>query len=146
VSSLAETIDEVERLYPTDIVAARKLLRSHLFQESQSDEKGSFGDALAILARSKTEHRDLAAAVIRFLALPDLLPEPNAANRIARSVVEIATGSLPDLCDFLGISSSSQTYENFAILKGAHERISSLLAPLTRGKSSLESFWPQDTR
>jgi hypothetical protein len=140
VPELAQIIDEIELLLPGDVEAAKRTLRKFLLQQSNSEEKGSIGDALLRLAKAPTERRELAAAIIRFLAAPDLIPEPNANNQIARSIVEIATGSLSDLSTFLGITTGAQTFQNFAILKGAHERICSLLAPLKREQSSLEVF------
>jgi hypothetical protein len=139
VENLAEIIDQVEGLQSEDVQAARKLLRSFLLQKAHDDDK-SFGDALAGLSEASTEQRDLAPAIIRFLAVPQLIPEANESNHIARSVVEISLGSLPELCEFLGLSAAFQTYENFEILKGAHDRICALLSPLKRGSTTPEIF------
>jgi AAA+ ATPase superfamily predicted ATPase len=137
---LPATIDQIERLLHEDVAGATKLVRSVLFEEGGSEDRGSFGDALAILAKTSTQHRNLAPLIIRVLAAPNVIPAPNANNQIARNVVELAMASLPELCAFLGLSSGAQTYQNFDILKGTHERICSLLSPMKREKSSLEIF------
>jgi hypothetical protein len=137
---LAQQIDAIESCASIDVEAARKQLRLLLFAEGKSGETGSIGDALSILAQRNTEYRHLAPAILRFLPLRGLVPESNPSNQIARSVVSLATGSLPQLCDFLGVSSSLQTFENYGILRGAHDRICSLLAPLQKDPTSLELF------
>ena len=137
---LAQIIDEVERLYSDNIDAAKKLLREFLLEQSGREEGKSIGDALSTLMRTPTEHRELVAALIRFLNIPTLIPESNANNQIARSIVEVALGSQSDLCAYLGVSRSAQTYQNFAILRRAHERVCSLLSPLKCEQSSLEVF------
>jgi hypothetical protein len=120
--------------------AARKQLRVLLFAKGDSGETGTVGEALSILAQHNTAHRYLTPVILRFLALPGLIPESNPTNQIARSVVELAMGSLPDLCDFLRVPSSAQTFEKYAVLRGAHDRIRSLLAPLQKGSTTLELF------
>jgi hypothetical protein len=55
-------------------------------------------------------------------------------------VVDLAIGSLPELCNFLGVSSSLQTFENYSTLRGAHDRICSLLTPLEKDSTTLELF------
>jgi hypothetical protein len=140
VLELAKIIDEIERLCSSDVDAAKKLLRKFLLDQGSGEEGKSIGDALSSLARNSTEHRELAAALIRFLNIPGLIPEPNANNQIARSIVEIAKGSLPNLCEFLRMSGGAQTFQNFATLKGAHERICSILSPLQREETSLDIF------
>jgi hypothetical protein len=130
VSELAKVIDQIEMLCTGDIEAGRNLLREFLLEYSGDEESKSIGDALSNLAKTPTEHRDLAAALIRFLDISALLPEPNANNQIARSIVEIATGSLPNLCSFLRMAGNAQTYQNFVILRGAHQRICTILTPL----------------
>ena len=140
MTELAQIIDQVEALQFDDVEAARKILRLFLLRDVGGGEKGSFGDALASLSVSRTEHRELACVIVRCLAISHLIPEANESNHIARNVVEISLGSLPDLCDFLGLSAAYQTYENFEILRGAHARICSILAPLKKEKTTLELF------
>jgi hypothetical protein len=140
-NSVAQTIDQIERLQSEDdLDAARKLLRTFLFNQADAAEHGSFGEALAKLAENKTQHSVAAAIVLRFLPVQTLIPESNVANQINRSVVEIVTGSLPELARFLGVTDSVQTFENFDILRGAHQRICALLAPLLHGPTTLELF------
>ena len=136
---LIKQIDSIERCIADD-QAAREQLRALLFSLSKNDKVGSLADALRLLANHKAEHRLLAPVILRFLPIPGLIPESTPANQIARSVVNIVTGSLPELCQFLGVQPQSQTFENFAILRGAHDRICYLLTPLQRPPTTLQLF------
>jgi hypothetical protein len=138
--AVAQGIDRIEAIQSNDIEAARKSFRLLLFNSANSDEKGSIGDALALLVENKTLYRDLAAIVLRCLAIRNLVPENNPNNQIARSVVQLVSGSLPDLCEFVGLSQKLQTYESFAILQGTHARICALLTPLQLQQTTPELF------
>jgi AAA+ ATPase superfamily predicted ATPase len=135
-----QQIDAIERFAATDIDAARKQLRLLLFAKGSGGETGTVGEALSILAQHNAAYRYLTPVILRFLVVPGVIPESNPSNQIARSVVELAVGSLPDLCDFLRVASSAQTFEKYAILRGAHDRICSLLAPLQKDSTTLELF------
>src|SRR5262249_4633717 len=135
-----QRVDGIERTALVDPDDARKQLRVLLFEEGRSGETGSVGDALAILAQHNAQYRDLTSAILRFLAIPGLSPETNPKNQIGRSVVALATGSHPDLCSFLGVSLSLQTFENYNILRGTHDRVCALLAPLQMGSTNLDLF------
>jgi hypothetical protein len=131
-------IDAVEATVSIDLDHARKQLRLLLFAESDPDRTGTTGDALCLLAERSTEYRHLTPAILRFLPVQGLIPESNPNNQIARSVVALASGSLPELCEFLGVSPLQQTFQNYSILRGAHDRICSLLAPLENTPTTLE--------
>lgn len=135
-----QQIDQLEICMSIDIEAARKQLRVLLFEEGKSGETGTIGDALSILAQRNTEYRHLAPVILRCLPVSGLIPENNPTNQIARSIVRLAMGSLPRLCEFLRVSSTLQTFESYTILRGAHDRICSLLSPLQNGPTSLDQF------
>lgn len=135
---LSEQIDAIELLASDNVDEARKHLRLFLFAQGQHGETGTIGDALRILAERHTEYRQLAPVILRFLAVPGLIPENNPSNQIARSLVSLATGSLPELCDFLGASAAQQSFEAYNILKGAHDRICAYLAPLQKDTTTVE--------
>jgi hypothetical protein len=139
------SLDEIERTInqsddPDRLESARKLLRTFLFKQSNSPEHGSLGDALAILAHNPTQYPVAAAVILRFLAESGVVPASNAANQIERSVVSLALGSLPELSDYLGVNPTAQTFQNFILLRGTHERICGTLVRLEKGPSSLELF------
>jgi hypothetical protein len=90
----------------------------------------SIGDALALLAGEPTGKSLAAVVILRCLAVPELVPEPNAANQIVRATVELCEGAVPEIVSFLKIDKRSQNFEKFAILKGLHSRIKELLDPL----------------
>ena len=136
----ARRLKTSRHLKDSDIEAARKALRILLFAQANSEPQGSIGDALTLLAEKSTQIPAVAAIILRFLAVPNLIPESIPQNQIARNILEIVRGSLPQLAEFLGASSSLQTHENYAVLKGAHERICALLTPLQKSSTTIEIF------
>ena len=140
MNALELAIDEIERLQPNDVEAARKRFRAFLNEDLRSPDQLTIGEALAAFALRKIQHPAIAAMCLRFLAVPGLFPEPNSVNQIERNIVEIVVSSLPDLANFLNIPAGSQTYERFAVIRGTHERISGLLTPLRKDATSVELF------
>lgn len=124
-----------------DLENGRAVLRKWLIKKSGVSLAGkSTADAIASINPNPKAGGDPAKVLLRCLAVPGLVPPWNPANQLARHLVTLCEGALPDLCDFLRLDSSRQTYEKFSVLSHAHERIADLLSPLRAQYLGMESF------
>ena len=121
--------------------AARAVLRNWLSQQSGNPGKGlSIADAIAQIERNPHQGATSAKVLLRCLAIPNLLPQPNAANQLVRTIVTLCEDALPDICDFLGINAVKQNHEKFKILSAAHHRVADVLSPFIAKYIGLESL------
>jgi len=129
-------------LSPGDgLVEARNSLRHWLFEKAGDlASTGSIGDALALIARDAHPDRTAALVVVRLLAIQGLIPEPNSANHIVRSVVAIVEAALPDLVAFLKFNPRSQNYEKYGQISLTHQKVGQLLNPVADRFGDLEAL------
>ena len=134
-------VTEIEQLIArADISEARTQLRSWLHSFNPLEASGSVSEELGYIARSSRPPREVAVMLIRLLAVPGLIPEPNANNQIERLVVEICEKSIDDICSFLAIKPKSQTYEKYTVLSNGHQAILKLLEPLIANYGDLHAL------
>ena len=136
---------ELERLIragaEADLEAGRAVLRKWLAESAGVSAAGkSTADAIASINPNPKVGAYPAKVLLRCLAVPGLIPAPNPANQLARHLVALCEGALPDICDFLHADSARQTHEKFSILSNAHNRIADLLSPLRAQYLGMESF------
>ena len=110
-----------------------------LKQAGENDSDASVGDALVLLARRATRNRTAAVVLLRCLAVPGLVPEPNSTNQIGRLAVEICESAAPQIMSFLKVDKKLQTYEKFEILRGCHSQIAAILKPLSERYGDLSA-------
>ncbi|MDW4499159.1 AAA family ATPase [Sulfitobacter sp. D35] len=106
---------------------ARSELKSWLKSES-GEQNGSVGELIEHTSATPMESAEAAAVLIRCSSIEGLL-QPNSTNRIERNVVSLSENALPELCDFLKLSSKEQTYIKFQKIQSTHSRVSAILAP-----------------
>jgi hypothetical protein len=139
-----ETLIKLERLIRRGsevLQDARAILRIWLIDKTQAAAAGlSIADAVALLPADTESGSRPAKVLLRCLAIPNLVPSPNSANQLARHVVALCDGALPEISAFLHLSDVKQTHEKFAILTAAHIRLSDLLSPLKDKYLGMESF------
>ena len=119
---------------------ARSILRTFLWKEAGVEESGSIVEAVELLAKKGSRNPDVAAILLRILAIPHLLPAGGPGSQLDRSIVSIVELGLPKICELIGINPKSQTFEKFHKLAGAHARICELLSPLAFETGSLEGL------
>lgn len=90
----------------------------------------SIGAALQAVVNEGGQKVNETCCVLRFLAVPGLVPESNTSNQIARCVLTLVQKFQPTLWRFLELDDKKQTFEQYDILCSVHERICALLAPL----------------
>lgn len=122
------------------LAKAREILRAWLFDQLGAPIDGSIGDAIARLSDSSHNRAGAAAVISRCLAIQRLVPNGGANKPIDRPAVLLFERGLPEVAEFLGINAKSQTYENFAILREAHSKITALLKPVGDQYSGIESI------
>jgi len=123
-----------------EVSEARALLRVWLHSFTPHENSGSVSEELSYIARSGLQSREIPVILIRLLAVPELIPEPNANNQIERLIVEICEKNVGDICAFLAIKPKSQTYEKYAVLSNGHRTILNLLEPLTVNYGDLHAL------
>ncbi len=120
---------------------ARKLLREWLLTEADSAYEGStFSDVLDVLLKSPKIHKRAAIVLIRYSAVPNLIPASNSTNNIDRKIVQLCEEALPDICDYIRIDKSDQNYKKMEAILSAHARISSILNPIKAPYGDLEAL------
>src|SRR4030095_11574999 len=101
---------------------------------------GTIGDALAEFARVPRVDNQTAIILLRYLAVPDLLPMPNSTNQISRLATEVCERSLPEICAFLKLDKKKQTFEKFTVLSSAFAKICYLIKPLSMPYGDLDAL------
>lgn len=113
------------------IESGRKTLREMLSAKAPDPRTiQTIGDCVAFLVSDGKSYPAEAAYLVRYLAVPNFLPESNSSNNLHRNIVSLAERSLPGLCDFLKVPDKRQTYEKIQTLIGGYAYISSLLEPM----------------
>ncbi|MHB1220335.1 MAG: phosphoribosyltransferase-like protein [Alphaproteobacteria bacterium] len=126
---------------PVPVADARKILRRIFLNcANLDDSEGTIGDALTFLSKDPTRHSFAAIVLLRALAVPNLVPDPNSANQIVRLTVELSEAALPEIVSYLKIDHRDQNYEKFKVLIQAHDRISNILQPLTNRYGDLDAL------
>jgi len=77
--------------------------------------------------------------LLRCLAVPGLVPQPNQTNQIIRLVVEICDNALPDVVTFLKVDARSQNYAKFSAISLCHKQITDILTPLRQNYGDLDA-------
>jgi hypothetical protein len=129
-----------ERETDPDFKAARTALREYLWRKVGKDPDGSIPEAIDVLAEKAYHNPDVAAVILRSLAVPEFLPSGPSGSRLHRSIVALVEAGLPKVCAFVGVNPKSQTYENLEKLRAAHGRVCEILAPLAFEAGSLEGI------
>lgn len=121
-----------------DTEAARLALRRYLFGAAGRPVDGSAIDAVAVLAQTPAGRAIAAAVVLRSLAA-GVLAE-GRGGQLARHVVALEEGALPQLCDFIGIDRRAQNHEKLDRLRAAHGKMLEILQPLRTPYAGLETL------
>ena len=95
---------------------------------SESPDK-SVGEWLELFAQSPSSHSEVASIGIR-CACCDSVLEPNASNKIVRSIVTLAEAALPSLVHYLRIEPNSQNYIKYESLQRTHNLSVQQLDPI----------------
>ena len=95
---------------------------------SESSKK-SVGEWLEEFAQSPSSYSEVASIAIR-CACCDSVLEPNAANKIVRSIVTLAEAALPSLVRFLQVDNRSQNYIKYENLQRTHNLSLQQLDPI----------------
>lgn len=119
--------------------AARQALRQYLFAMQGAPCQGSLGEAIVGLAEQPVGQDFAAAVVLRALAAPGVVRD-NAPNKIARFVVDLVEGAIPEIPGLMNIPPKLQNFEKFALLSSAHGMVLERLEPLRRPYTSLDSL------
>lgn len=120
---------------------ARKALRQILLSQVEGEYSGeSIGEALALIAKQPSKNSLVAVVILRCLAVQGLVPEPNTANHIVRSTVELCEASIPEIISFLKIDKRAQNYEKFGILSSFHNKVTEILNPLRGSYGDLDAL------
>ncbi|HEV2560822.1 MAG TPA: ATP-binding protein [Rhizomicrobium sp.] len=120
---------------------ARLALRKFLFARAGQDELGgSIGDALSQLSSSPAGDVLAACTVLRALAVDGLMPNPNSANQMERSIVSLCEKSVPDVVSFLRIDRKLQTFEKFVLLSKTHLQLTELLSPIRTAYGDVDAL------
>lgn len=140
-----DALSEFERaLRPTqgdvDFEHARKQLRRFLWSNSPDGGNGSVAEALAKIDDLPGDFSNVAAVLLRSIAVDHLLPPAAGKIPLDRHLVSIVESHLSSLCEFIGLNPKAQTYEKLAVLQRAHGRICDLLQPLTYSYPTLEGL------
>lgn len=142
-SDTVSRLSQVEVLLHTpdvDLAEVRQVIRTWLIEQSGEDGSASIADVLRHLASQRTRDTRFASVILRALAVEGLLPEPNASNNLARSIVTIVEIALPNFCEFLKIQAKQQTFEKFAILESAHDSVCAIIDPLREEYGDLDAL------
>ena len=91
------------------------------------------------LVQAGDENHTAAVVLLRCLAVPGLVPEPNYTNQIGRLAVEVCESPAPQIVSFLKLDKKLQTYEKFEILRSCHLRIVTILKPLSERYRNISS-------
>ena len=139
------SVESIERLIVNEVVPsesleeARKNLKNILLDEDAVFYIDlTLPEVITALAKDQTLHPAAAACLVRFLAVPDLIPEADSINQIARNLVSLCERSLPDLCEHLRISEKKQNVDKYTLLLSAHRRICELLKPFAMAPNELQ--------
>ena len=115
-----------------DIANARKTLRHWLsLQLPAEQEASSVGDWLKLFAAAPDKYPDVASVLIRCSAVQGLL-QPNSANQIHRSLIEITQSNIPKLLAFQKIDAKEQNYLKYKKLSEVHDIALRHLEPIYR--------------
>lgn len=136
------SISQIEKaIQAGDSENARAVFRAWLLSKVEDHLDGrSIGDLLAYFANSAAEHKDVAVVTLRCTEMQGLLPEPNAANRLMRSVVNLVEISNPSISGFCKVDVKSQTYEKYEGYIKVHKRIEDILSPLLNSYGDIEGL------
>jgi hypothetical protein len=135
-----DLLDSFERAVAAeDEETARQGLRRYLFALQGKPCDGSLADAITGLAERPVGHDIAAAVVLRALAVPGVV-RANASNGIARLVVQLVEGALPELPGLANIALKQQNFQKFAALENVHRLVLERLEPLRRPYSSVDSL------
>ncbi|KUM25975.1 hypothetical protein AU467_23560 [Mesorhizobium loti] len=120
---------------------AAKSLKSFLLRDAPDGSSGlSLGDAIQHAADREISTSLDALVLLRCLAQGNIIPATNSTNQIARNVVALCERSVGDLCQSLGVQGKKQTFEKYSLLLSAHEKICSMLSPLTSATADIDSL------
>src|SRR5262245_2218267 len=102
--------------------SARKLICQILRRElAITDAIGySIADLLEAAIHTPQKTRRIALLVLRWIAVPRVLPENDDANQIERKTVSLIESSLPDICKDFQISGLRQTRDKYISLRRIH--------------------------
>lgn len=103
------------------------------------DLTGTFGEGIRALSRDRTPRLAEACVLIHALGVEGLLDHPDLKCD-QRFIAEICERNLPEVSQFTGSAEKRQTHEKLALLSGAHERVTSLLAPLSAAASDIDGI------
>jgi hypothetical protein len=142
--SQGDRVHSLERLIQQGdggLSEARTALRQFLFASAGADSAdGSIGDALALLSKQPHGQELAAIVLLRCLAVRGLLPEPNQANQIVRSTVELCEAALPEIGSFLRVEKRAQNYQAFTALSGLHGAVVKLIEPVRQNYGDLDAL------
>jgi hypothetical protein len=122
-----------------DEEAGRQALRRYLFAAQGLSCEGSLADAIASMAQNPMHHDVPAAVVLRALSVPGVV-RTNASNNIARFVVQLIEGAMPDVASLAKIGPKMQNFQKFEALEHVHRQVLDRLEPLRMPYSSVDSL------
>ena len=120
--------------------AARQALRRYLFAAQGLSCEGSLADAIASMAQNPMHHNVPAAVVLRALSVPGVV-RTHASNNMARFVVQLIEGAMPDVSSLAKIGPKMQNFQKFEALEHVHRQGLDRLEPLRIPYSSVIRCW-----
>lgn len=128
---------------PSSYSSVRRYIRTSLQNIAQmaNDSSDSLADTLEAIATDSSHINSAAtaAAVIRLVSYPDLLPA-SAYRKSGRHIVHIVDRGLPAVFPHLSIDPKSQTHEKLEALRQAHLSLCEYLQPLEQPFNGLHDL------
>src|SRR5262245_25557440 len=115
-----DSLLELERLIRTgreaDLEAGRTTLRRWLIAKSGITTGGlTTADAIASISPNPEAGGEPAKVLLRCLAVPHLMPPPHSQHQLARHLVALCEGALPQICEYLHVDPDAQTHDKFEV-------------------------------
>jgi hypothetical protein len=118
---------------------ARQALREYLFAAQGLPCEGSLADAIEPMTQHPADYVAPAAVVLRALSVSGVV-RVNASNNMARYVVQLVEGALPELPSLANIAPKMQNFQKLEALEHVHRLVLDRLEPLRTPYSSVDSL------